>query len=290
MQPGPQPPAAPQAGTPRNRWYAWVSFTTDYGLADGFVAACVGVIAGIAPHVRVIDVSHQIRPQDVRGGALTLAQTAPYLPPAVHLAVVDPGVGTERRGIAVVTPRGLLVGPDNGLIVPAARALGGVLAAYHLADPAFWLPTRSATFHGRDIFAPVTAHLANGADPSRLGPPIEPAALVALPERPPELRGGYLTAEVQLVDHFGTLQLAAGAEHLAALEVDVGAPIAVHASNGEPGPARVGRTFADAAPGELVVYVDSAGCLAVAVNGGSAAERLGVTTGTTLTLANPERR
>ena len=115
--------------------YGWVSFTTDYGTADGFVAAVKGVIAGIAPDARVLDVTHQVPPQDVRRGAAVLAQTAPWLPPAVHLAVVDPGVGTDRRGVAVVAGRSVLVGPDNGLLLPAASALGGVRAAYELAAP-----------------------------------------------------------------------------------------------------------------------------------------------------------
>ncbi|NMH97426.1 SAM-dependent chlorinase/fluorinase [Pseudonocardia sp. K10HN5] len=115
--------------------FGWISFTTDYGLDDGFVAACTGIIARIAPQARVIDVSHGVPPQDVRRGATVLAQTAPYLPAAVHLAVVDPGVGTARRGVAVVAPGGVLVGPDNGLLIPAAEALGGVQAAHELASP-----------------------------------------------------------------------------------------------------------------------------------------------------------
>ena len=112
--------------------YDWVSFTTDYGTDDGFVAACEGVIARVAPPVRVLHVSHTVPAQDVRRGAALLAQTAPYLPPAVHLAVVDPGVGTERRGAVLVAAEGVLVGPDNGLLVPAAEALGGVREAYEL--------------------------------------------------------------------------------------------------------------------------------------------------------------
>jgi hypothetical protein len=120
----------------------------------------------------VIDVTHQVPGQDVRRGAAVLAQTAPWLPPAVHLGVVDPGVGTQRRGIAVVAARGVLVGPDNGLLLPAADALGGVTAAYELADPAYRLGEVSATFHGRDVFAPAAAHLCLGLDPARLGPPV----------------------------------------------------------------------------------------------------------------------
>ncbi|HST63726.1 MAG TPA: SAM-dependent chlorinase/fluorinase [Mycobacteriales bacterium] len=160
--------------------YDWVSFTTDYGTVDGFVAACKGVLAARAPAVRVIDVTHQVPAQDVRRGAAVLAQTVPWLPPAVHLGVVDPGVGTDRRGIAVVTARGILVGPDNGLLPPAADALGGITATYELADPAYHLPRVSTTFHGRDVFAPVTARLCLGLDPAALGPPVPDP--VRLPE------------------------------------------------------------------------------------------------------------
>ncbi|WP_009480267.1 S-adenosyl-l-methionine hydroxide adenosyltransferase family protein [Rhodococcus sp. JVH1] len=130
--------------------YDWISFTTDYGLSDGFVAACHGVIARLAPGVRMIDVTHAVPPQRVRWGAAVLAQTVPYLPPSVHLAVVDPGVGTDRRPIVVVTDAGVLVGPDNGLLRPAAEALGGVRSAYLLAAPEYRLSTVSASFHGRD--------------------------------------------------------------------------------------------------------------------------------------------
>jgi S-adenosyl-L-methionine hydrolase (adenosine-forming) len=244
----------------------WVSFTTDYGTADGFVAAVKGVLAGIAPDARVIDVTHQVPPQDVRRGAAVLAQTVPWLPVAVHLAVVDPGVGTRRRGIAVVAGRGILVGPDNGLLLPAAEALGGVTAAYELADPAYQLPAVSATFHGRDVFAPVTAHLCLGLDPARLGPPARD--LVRLPA--PTVHSGPdgLRAEVLSVDGFGNVQLAA---------TDLGGlagPVLVAGV-----PALVGRTFADVPEGELVVLADSAGYVAVAVNRGNAAARLRVRPG-----------
>ncbi len=248
--------------------YRWVSFTTDYGTADGFVAACKGVLAQRAPGVTVLDVTHEVPPQDVRRGAAVLAQTVPWLPPAVHLAVVDPGVGTDRRGVAVVTARGVLVGPDNGLLAPAADALGGVTAAYALTDPAHHLPEVSATFHGRDVFAPVAAALCAGLDPDRLGPPV--ADLVRLPDLPVATGPHGLRSPVLSVDRFGTLQLAATAGHLAGL--DGALEVAGR-------PAQRGRTFADVAPGELVVLVDSAGHAAVAVNRGSAAAVLGLAPG-----------
>ncbi|HEU5474057.1 MAG TPA: SAM-dependent chlorinase/fluorinase [Actinophytocola sp.] len=253
----------------------WISFTTDYGLADGFVAACTGVIARIAPHARVIDVTHLVPPQDIRRGATVLAQTVPFLPAAVHLAVVDPGVGTARRAVVLDTPGGPLVGPDNGLLVPAAEALGGVRAAHRLTDPRYRLPTVSATFHGRDLFAPAAAHLAAGTRPDQFGPAVDPHTLVRLPD--PETTGtpDELSTEVLSVDRFGNLQLAATGSHLDALpgRVRLGAHEAV-----------VGRTFGDAPAGDLVVYVDSSGQAAVAVNGGSAADRLGAAPGDKLTL------
>lgn len=258
-----------------------MSFTTDYGTADGFVAACKGVLATIAPDVRVIDVSHLVPPQRVRRGAAALAQAVPWLPPAVHLAVVDPGVGTARRGIAVVTGRGLLVGPDNGLLLPAADALGGATAAYELTEPEWQLAEVSSTFHGRDVFAPVAGHLCRGIDPARLGPPVPLADLHRLPPPRVEVNPGRLVAEVLAVDTFGNLQLAATAADLAAAGLP--ARMTVEA-NGTAREARAGRTFADAGPSGLVVLVDSAGHAAVAVDGGNAAAELGVVDGQLVTV------
>ncbi|GGM49795.1 hypothetical protein GCM10012275_20840 [Longimycelium tulufanense] len=253
--------------------YEWVSFTTDYGLDDGFVAACHGVLARLAPRARVIDVTHLVPPQDVRRGAAVLAQTVPALPPAVHLAVVDPGVGTSRRGIVVATPGGVLVGPDNGLLLPAAEALGGVTAAHELADPTYWAPTVSSTFHGRDMFAPVTAHLVLGVPPMRFGPVLDADDLVRLPEPVARARPGRLTAEVLSTDHFGNVQLAASRAHLAEAGLRPGSPVQVSVGTTTV-PATVGTTFGDVPIGELVVFVDSADLVAIARNGGSAADWL----------------
>src|SRR3954449_2580783 len=158
--------------------YGWISLTTDYGTFDGFVAACHGAIARINRDVRVIDVTHHVPPADVARGAAVLAQTAPHLPPSVHVAVVDPGVGTARRGIAVSTPNGLLVGPDNGLLVWAAEALGGLDAVVELTNADWFLGDVSRTFHGRDVFAPVAARLALGAPLADAGPSIDPKTVV----------------------------------------------------------------------------------------------------------------
>lgn len=263
--------------------YPWISLTTDYGTEDGFVASCVGVIAGVAPDARLIHVTHAIPRADVRRGAHVLAQTVPYLPAAAHLAVVDPGVGTDRRGVAVVAGEGVLVGPDNGLLLPAADALGGVVAAYQLAEPAFWLAAVSPTFHGRDIFAPVAAHLAAGADPAAVGPPIDTAGLVRLPAPQVEAVPGRLSAEVLGVDHFGNVQLAATADDLVSAGLVAGARVRVGSGERE-AVATVGSTFADAPAAGAVVIVDSAGYVAVAVNRGSAAEHLGARPAQVLTV------
>jgi S-adenosylmethionine hydrolase len=264
--------------------YEWVSFTTDYGEADGFVAACRGVIARLAPSVRVIDVSHQVPPQDVRRGAGVLAQTVPWLPPAVHLAVVDPGVGTPRRGVCIVAGESVLVGPDNGLLLPAADKLGGASEAYLLEDPKYWLPTVSATFHGRDIFAPVVAHLCTGVEPAALGPAL-PIGSLSRPVVPIVAVGvARIEAEVQAVDGFGNVQLAATAADLAASGLLQGSPVSVQLRRTSRR-ALLGMTFGDAGHGELVVYVDSADFVSIAVNGGSAAATLGLRTGDTVLVA-----
>jgi S-adenosylmethionine hydrolase len=255
--------------------YGWMSFTTDYGLSDGFVAACHGVIARIAPAARVIDVTHQVPPGDVNRGAALLAQAVPYLPPAVHLAVVDPGVGTARRGVAIETPGGVLVGPDNGLLPWAADALGGATAVASLSNPDWSLAPVSRTFHGRDVFAPVAARLAGGAPLAGAGAALDPGTLVRLPEPVVTAGDGWLEAEVLTVDRFGNVQLAASGAALAGLPgaVTVGGEAAVR-----------GGTFADAPPGGLVVLVDSSDRVAVAANGGRAAETLGVTPGDLLRI------
>ncbi|TCO64905.1 hypothetical protein EV192_101689 [Actinocrispum wychmicini] len=254
--------------------YDWITLTTDYGLADGFVAACRGVIARTAPQAQVIDISHAVPPQDVRRGAAVLAQNVPYMPPCVHLAVVDPGVGTARRGIVVVAKEGVLVGPDNGLLLPAADALGGVEAAFELVAEEYRLTTVSHTFHGRDIFAPAAAHLTLGVEPSAFGPELDPVALVHLPDPQVVIANQKLTSEVLAVDHFGNVQLAATVRDIIATGLllpgaSVRVKVGMHTVD-----ATVGRTFDDVEPGEALVYVDSAGHVAVAVNQGFASSLL----------------
>lgn len=257
--------------------FEWISLTTDYGTFDGFVAACHGAIARIAPEVRVIDVTHHVPPADVARGAAVLAQTAPYLPLSVHCAVVDPGVGTARRGIAIATPNGVLVGPDNGLLIWAAEALGGIDEVVELANKDWFAGDISRTFHGRDVFAPAAARIAAGAPLSEAGPPVDPGTLVRLPDPVVAVGDGWLEAEVLTVDRFGNVQLAATGATLTGLGTDL-----IIAGNVR---ARRGTTFQDVKAGDLLVYEDSAGHVAIAVNGGRAVVVLSVRPGDVVRVA-----
>ena len=250
--------------------YGWISLTTDYGTFDGFAAACRGVIARIAPDVRINDITHHVPPADVSRGAAVLAQTAPHLPPSVHVAVVDPGVGSQRRGVAIGTPEGILVGPDNGLLIWAAEALGGIDAAVELTNKEWLLGDVSRTFHGRDVFSPAAARLALGAPLGDAGPAIAPDTLVRLPDPVVSIGDGWLESEVITVDRFGNVQLAAGGGTLSGLspELVIGGI-----------KARRAQTFSDAQQGEMIVYEDSAGRVAIAVNGGRAVVLLSVRPG-----------
>jgi S-adenosylmethionine hydrolase len=244
-----------------------VTFSSDYGPTDEFVGVCHLVIARIAPDARVLDVAHGI--SGVRAGSAVLAQSLPEAPEdAVHLAVVDPGVGTDRRGVAIACGNGsYLVGPDNGLCFPVADKLGGALAAYELVEPWFMSESPSRTFHGKDIFAPAAAHLMLGVSPHEFGPSIEPRDLVRLPPPVVRVEPGVLEAEVLRIDHFGNVQLAASGEDLRATSLSGSVSV-----NGVE--ATVGSTFADVASGALLVYVNSADHVAVACNRGSATRLL----------------
>ena len=261
-----------------------LTFITDYGLEDGFVAACHGVAARIAPAARVIDITHLVQPGDVRRGAAVLAQTIPYLPPAVHVAVVDPGVGTARRGVAVQAGDSILVGPDNGLLSWAIAAQGGAERAVQLTNGDLWLHPVSPTFHGRDIFMPVAAHLAAGTDLASAGDELDLADLVTLPAPTSRVRDGEAEGEVMSVDRFGNVQLSIVAADVSELGVGFGSPLVV----------RCGRrqltvpfleTFAAVAPGEIVAFTDSAGLISLAVNAGDAAQQLGLPPGAHVRLS-----
>jgi S-adenosylmethionine hydrolase len=264
--------------------YDWITFTSDYGLEDNFVGVCHGVMARVAPRARVIDVSHGVGAQDVRQGALVLEQAVPFLPRAVHLAVVDPGVGSGRGMVAVGAGGQLLVGPDNGLLVWAAEALGGVERVHALEEPAFRLAPVSATFHGRDVFAPAAAHLAAGVEPGALGPERDPGVLVRLERAGPRADGDRLGTSVVAVDHFGNLALDLRRDDLARAGVTLGDPVEVLVG-GRAHRLVFAETFASVPAGGLVLHEDSFGSLAVAVNLGRAAERLGAGPGDPVELA-----
>jgi len=254
-----------------------ITFLSDYGLADDFVGICHGVIAARCPRARVIDLTHGIARHDVRAGAIVLAEAVPYMPRAVHLAVVDPDVGAQRRAVALRTGDGRrFVGPDNGLLTVAAEAAGGIVEVVDIAQSSYRLQPVSATFHGRDIFAPVAAALAGGATLTDAGAPIDADGLVVLSLPVPQIRDGAVVAHVRYVDRFGNLQLNVGHEDLAQTGLRLGRAATIEPGDGSAHPAHYVRTFADATSGELLLYEDAQRRLAIAVNHGDAATRLGL--------------
>ena len=252
-----------------------ITFLSDFGLQDDFVGTCHGVMKRIAPDAEIIDITHGVPPQQVLQGALILRNTLPYMPEGVHLAVVDPGVGSHRRALAIRSGDGrILVGPDNGLLLPSADALGGVAEVHELANPAYALDSVSRTFHGRDLFAPAAAHLALGVELAELGPPIDPQALVRLDVPEPEVGQNRIRATVLYVDHFGNIQLNLRRRHLEEAGVLPGVSVELELSL-ERYFAIAARTFADARAGDIILYEDSYGNVAIAISGGSAAQLFG---------------
>jgi hypothetical protein len=255
-----------------------ICFLSDFGLADDFAGTCKGVMLRIAPGVSIIDLTHEVPGFEVETGAEILQHATRYMPAdTVYLAVVDPGVGTERRELALRTDRGsLLVGPDNGLLVPAAESLGGISAACALTEERFHLHPISSTFHGRDVFAPVAAHLAAGVGLSDLGEPVDPTSLMRL--RPPSVlvdEDAGLVTRIISVDRFGNARLSimqeeAGLEYGDVLEVDAG--------DGRMSVRHV-ETFGSAKAGELVLVPDSHWRLSLAINKGSASQALALQVG-----------
>lgn len=270
------------AAAPRFRH---VSFLSDYGVTDEFVGVVKGVIADIAPHVTVVDLTHEIPPFDVRAGSLALARSISYVPEGVVLGVVDPGVGTQRRAIAVSVAggRGILVGPDNGLLSMAVALAGGADEAVELTNDEFHLAAPGATFAGRDIFAPVAAHLCNGVPLRSFGPAIDPALLMPGVIPLSRLEGDVLTAEVTWVDRYGNCQLNVSPEDVAqwgdVLSVSRTSP------TGEVVTRSVRRTtsYDDIGAG-LGLVLDSYGMLAVCMRQRSAAEELNVAAGDAVRL------
>jgi S-adenosylmethionine hydrolase len=250
----------------------FVTFLTDFGLVDDFVGICHGVMKRIAPEVEIIDITHGIEAHGVLQGALVLANTLPYLPEGVHLAVVDPGVGSPRRSLAVRSGDGrLFVGPDNGLLVPAAEKLGGIDAAFEVTNREYALEPVSATFHGRDIFSPAAAYLARGVAVEELGPAVDVGSLTRLDVPQPEVTDRRIRACCLYVDRFGNMQLNLTRGHLQQLGIEPGRQVELELAS-ESYYAVAARTFADARGGEIILYEDAYENIAIAISGGSAAE------------------
>lgn len=258
-----------------------VTFLSDYGLEDEFVGVCHGVMLKIAPDLRIIDVHHNILRQDIRHGAVVLRQSVLFLPDSVHLAVVDPSVGSTRRAVAIETGWGeVFVGPDNGVLIPASKDCGGIKRAFELTDESFQVRPVSRTFQGRDVFAPAAAHIANGASPGDLGPPLEPSELVDLEIPVAWVHDDHLHAEVLQVDRFGNLQLNIGSNGLSEVNIEPGARLEVRIE-GHRLRVPFGETFADVKTGDYVLIEDSYHYLSLAINKGDAAARLRATSGST---------
>jgi S-adenosylmethionine hydrolase len=268
-----------------------IGFLTDFG-PDAAPPICKGVILSIAPDARIVDISHNVRKYAIREGAYLLWSTLPWLPVGVHLAVVDPGVGTERRPIAIRTGRGdVLVGPDNGLLLRPADALGGTVEARLLENRDLMLRETSSTFHGRDVFAPVAAHLAAGPPFTSVGPVVDVADLVQLRFPEPRVTDDGLEVVVLYVDSFGNIRLSIEPSAFAArlgdptgrdFEVDFGEPegrprVPALGARVERAPWR--RTFGEVPAGRPLLYADSSGLVAFGHSQGDAARRLGVAAG-----------
>ena len=251
----------------------FITFLSDFGLKDDFVGTCHGVMKRIAPESQIIDITHGIPPQSVLQGALVLANTIGYMPVGVHLAVVDPGVGGPRRPLALRDGEGrLYVGPDNGLLLPAARR-AGIVAAHELANPAYALEAISRTFHGRDLFAPAAAYLARGVPIEELGPPVDPEGLVDLDLPRPDLADGSAVATLLYVDSFGNIALNLTRDDIERIGVVSGTRVELELA-GERYYAVMARTFADARPGDVILYEDSYRNMSVAISRGSAGRML----------------
>jgi S-adenosylmethionine hydrolase len=261
-----------------------VTLLSDFGTRDTYAGVVEGAILHVAPDARVLHLTHGVPPGDVAQGARALADAVPHVPVGIHVAVVDPGVGTDRRALVLASGDGrLFVGPDNGLLVAAAERCGGVQAAHALAVPR----DASPTFHGRDVFAPAAGRLALGESPGSLGEAVDPGELVRLTVLEATVESGLLRAPCVHVDRFGNCALAAGSSDLEDAGLAAGSPVAIAVRGLPRGAAQRGRTFADVPPGALVVLVDSAGAAALCINGGDAASELRVAIGDDVELRLP---
>jgi S-adenosyl-L-methionine hydrolase (adenosine-forming) len=253
-----------------------ITFLSDYGHDDAFVGVCHGVIARLCPEARIIDLTHGIGRHDVRAGALALRDSLRFMPAGVHLAVIDPEVGAERRAVALrVAGDRVLVGPDNGLLSLAAERLGGAEEAIDVGRSPHRLEPVSATFHGRDIFAPVAARLAAGDPLADAGEPIDVSDLIALELPQAYVEGEVLVAHALMSDRFGNVMLDLTHDQLLRFGLSLGAPVEVEVDERWL-PGRFLSTFADAPRGTLLLYEDAHHLLALALNRGSAADGLGI--------------
>ncbi len=263
----------------------WVTFLSDYGLDDVFVGVCKGVLARVAPHVRILDVCHLIAPQDVVHGATALASAVPYLPVGIHLGLVDPLREETVRGIAVRCADGsVFVGPDNGVLSMAWQQAGGATAAYELTNEDLWGTAATRSFRGRDVFAPVAGHLANGVDLAEVGPQLDLGGLVRLAVPQPTVDEDHVHAEIVSVDHFGNLALNCRRSDLEAAGIVLGDTVEVRAqgrSHNVPFRPSVG----DLVPGRLGVCEDSFRSVILAVNRGHAATSLRIGRGDPVVVA-----
>jgi len=261
-----------------------ITFLSDFGVEDDFAGTCHGVIKRLAPEADVIHITHGIEATSILQGAMVLANTLPYMPLGIHLAIVDPDVGTPRRAVVIRTGDGrLLVGPDNGLLVPAAEVVGGVDSVNEITNRAYALEPVSATFHGRDVFSPAAAHLALGVDPAELGEAIDPGSLVPLEFPQPEIGSRRIRATCLYVDRFGNIQLNLTARDLEPLGIVPGTNVEI-ALPVDRFYAVAARTFADARPGDTILYEDAYQNIAVAISRGNAAQTFNVRAGTEVRL------
>jgi S-adenosylmethionine hydrolase len=261
-----------------------ITFLSDYGYEDEFAGVCRAVISQIAPGAPLIDLTHGIARQNIRQGGIVLGNAITSCPPGVHLAVVDPGVGSARRAVAVAAAEGrFLVGPDNGLLSRALDRLGGALDAVELSRSPFRLEPVSATFHGRDLFAPVAAHLSLGARLEEAGEAIDPSSLATLELPQPQISDGEVTAHAIHRDGYGNVTLDLDAPMLADGPIRPGDALEVRAPDGR-FEAIWARTFADVGPADVMLFEDSSGALALAVSGGSAAELMNLQPDNEVTL------
>jgi S-adenosyl-L-methionine hydrolase (adenosine-forming) len=262
-----------------------ITFLSDYGYDDEFAGVCRAVISRIAPDALVVDLTHGIERHAIERGAEVLANAVPYTPAGIHLAVVDPGVGSPRRALAVrtATEDRILVGPDNGLLSPALEQLGGAVEAVDVSLSSFRLEPISATFHGRDVFAPVAAHLARGASLADAGEVIEPDSIVRLELPEPVIESDRVLAHVVSLDGFGNAALDLADRHLPETGLRLGRKLTIEAG-GITHDAVFTLTFADVPDGGLILYENSYGSLAVALNRGDAAGDLGLEPGTEVVL------